>query len=85
MNEIIIYIKASCPYCQTAKQLLTSKNLVLEEIDITDNDTLKQEMIQKANGRHTVPQIFINGQHIGGCDDLQALEKANKLDDLLKK
>lgn len=82
--KIEIYIKPTCPYCVRARALLTSKNVVFEVIDIAQNPDRRPEMIERANGRTTVPQIFINGQHIGGCDDLHALNDAGKLDPLLK-
>ena len=66
-----------------AKALLAKKGAAFQEIEITDNPALRSEMIEKANGRTTVPQIFINGRHIGGCDDLHALEDHGKLDALL--
>jgi glutaredoxin 3 len=83
MAEIIIYTKEICPYCVRAKALLQRKNQTFKEIKITD-EKIKEEMIQKSGGRMTVPQIFINDKHVGGCDDLYALESAGKLDDLLK-
>ena len=80
---VLIYTKTTCPYCVRAKALLAKKGAAFQEIEITDNPALRSEMIEKANGRTTVPQIFINGQHIGGCDDLHALEDQGKLDALL--
>ena len=80
---VLIYTKTTCPFCVRAKALLTKKGAAFQEIEITDNPALRSEMIEKANGRTTVPQIFINGQHIGGCDDLHALEDQGKLDALL--
>ena len=79
MAKIIIYTKTTCPYCIKAKGLLTQKGQKFTEIDITGNDNLRSEMILKANGRHTVPQIFINDEHIGGCDDLFACDSAGEL------
>ena len=81
---IVVYTKATCPYCVRAKALLAKKGAAFQEIEITDNPALRTEMIEKANGRTTVPQIFINGRHIGGCDDLHALEDQGKLDALLR-
>ena len=81
--RVLIYTKRTCPYCVRAKELLNSKNVSFQEIDITDDPSLRSEMIKKAHGRTTVPQIFIAGQHIGGCDDLLALENQGKLDSLL--
>ncbi len=80
MTEIVIYTKESCPFCVKAKQLLKRKNAAFQEIEISGRDDLKAEMIKKSAGRSTVPQIFINGELIGGCDDLYALEHAGKLD-----
>ncbi|NBX52936.1 MAG: glutaredoxin 3 [Proteobacteria bacterium] len=84
MKKILIYSKEICPYCTKAKNLLQRKNLQFQEIKIT-SDELKQEMIKKSNGRMTVPQIFIDDYHVGGCDDLYALEAEGKLDEILKK
>lgn len=85
MAEIIIYTKDYCPYCVKAKGLLTRKGYNdFREIDITHDEALQQEMLAKSNGKRTVPQIFINGTHVGGCDDLHALDAAGKLDPLLK-
>ena len=84
MPKIVIYTKDICPYCTKAKVLLQKKQVQFSEIKVT-NEQIKAEMVAKSNGRLTVPQIFINDQHIGGCDDLYALESANKLNDLLKK
>lgn len=83
MPDIIIYTTKICPYCIRAKNLLTSKNMSFEEIDVSDNNELREEMIKKAGGRRTVPQIFINGQHIGGFDDMNLLNQEGKLDNLL--
>jgi glutaredoxin 3 len=84
MPNIIIYTKATCPYCIKAKALLTSKGAAFTEIGIEGKEDKRQEMITKAGGRTTVPQIFINGKHIGGCDDLHALDAKGGLDPLLK-
>jgi glutaredoxin 3 len=83
MTEIIIYTKSHCPYCIKAKQLFKMKNVHFKEIDITDNDVLREEMLAISSGKKTVPQIFIGKQHIGGCDDLYALNDQGKLDPLL--
>lgn len=83
MAEIIIYTKANCPYCTWAEQLLDSKKLSYTEIRI-DLDPEKRIEMEKLSGRRTVPQIFINGQAIGGYDDLSALVKSDQLDRLLK-
>lgn len=81
-SSIIIYSGTHCPYCVRAKDLLKRKGVTFTEILIDNDDTLREEMITKTN-RYTVPQIFINNQHIGGCDDLYALESAGKLTQLL--
>jgi glutaredoxin 3 len=78
-----IYTKSFCPYCWRAKHLLDSKGVRYEEIAVDYGGEERQRMIQRAHGRTTVPQIFIGEQHIGGCDDLVALERAGKLDDLI--
>jgi glutaredoxin 3 len=83
MADIIVYSKDYCPYCVRAKELLKRKGQNFKEIDITHDEKLQQEMIAKSGGRRTVPQIFINSKHVGGCDDLHALEKEGKLDSLL--
>jgi glutaredoxin 3 len=83
MPKIIIYSKDPCPYCVRAKNLLRRKGAEFTEIKIT-SDEIKSEMIAKSGGRMTVPQIFIDEKHIGGCDDLHALDAAGKLDELLK-
>jgi glutaredoxin 3 len=83
MTKIVIYTKDICPYCNKAKALLQRKKAQYQEIKITD-EKIKEEMIKKANGRLTVPQIFINDFHVGGCDDLYAMEAEGKLDELLK-
>lgn len=83
MPKVEIYTKFLCPYCTRAARLLSSKGVNFEEIDITLGGPRRVEMIRRANGRTTVPQIFINDQHVGGSDDLAALEAAGKLDPLL--
>ncbi|AHX03287.1 glutaredoxin 3 [Ehrlichia chaffeensis str. Heartland] len=75
-----IYTKDFCPYCTKAKALFNKKNIPFEEIDITGNNSLLEQMIQQSNGMKTVPQIFINDQHIGGCDDLYKLYESGKLE-----
>lgn len=81
--RITLYTKGYCPFCHRAKALLDSKSAAYEEFDITSSPDLRAEMIQRS-GRMTVPQIFIGGRHIGGSDDLTSLERAGKLDALLK-
>jgi glutaredoxin 3 len=83
MAKIVIYSKANCPYCDFAKQLLDSKQASYEEIRIDLLPDKREEMERLSGGRRTVPQIFINDQAIGGYDDLSALAKAGKLDQLL--
>ena len=84
MARVEIYTKAFCPYCSRAKQLLGSKGADYEEYDITMGGPKRAEMIQRANGRTTVPQIFIDDRHIGGSDDLYALEREGQLESLLQ-
>ena len=83
MAEIDIYTIRYCPYCQDAKELLSRKGAVFREIDASGNRELRSEMIERANGRNTFPQIFIGATHVGGCDDLYALDQAGGLDPLL--
>ena len=82
-KKVVIYSKSYCPACVKAKQLLKNKNVKFEEIDITNNNSLIEEMLAKSSGRKTVPQIFIDDFHVGGCDDLYALNDKGKLDELL--
>jgi glutaredoxin 3 len=81
--KVEMYTKTTCPYCIRAKMLLKDKGVELHEFVVDFGGEKKQEMIQRAGGRMTVPQIFINGAHVGGCDDLFELEDTGKLDDLL--
>lgn len=83
MASVTIYTREYCGYCARAKALLASKNVDFEEKDATYSPDLRKEMIARANGGSTFPQIFINGKHVGGCDDLHALDRAGKLDPLL--
>jgi glutaredoxin 3 len=83
MVPIEIYTTAYCPYCQWAKELLNRKGVSFTEIDVGGNRELRAKMTDRANGHSTVPQIFIGAQHIGGCDELYALEDAGGLDPLL--
>jgi glutaredoxin 3 len=83
MPEIIIYTTNYCPYCVKAKQLLRNKGVEFEEIDLTNDDTGRIQLVEKSGGRKTVPQIFVNGKHIGGCDDLFSLDAKKELDTLL--
>lgn len=83
MAEVIIYTTNYCPYCVKAKQLLRNKGITFEEIDLTNDDAGRIELVKKSGGRKTVPQIFIDDKHIGGCDDLYALDAKKELDSLL--
>jgi glutaredoxin 3 len=83
MPPVEIYTTRYCPYCYAAKTLLKSKGVAYKEVDVGNSVERREEMIQRANGRMTVPQIFIGAMHVGGNDDLQALERAGKLDGLL--
>lgn len=83
MQQIEIYTSPLCGFCHAAKRLLSQKGVTFTEIDVLANPDRKPEMIQRANGGRTVPQIFIGDTHVGGCDDLYALDRAGKLDPLL--
>jgi len=83
MTKVDIYTKAYCPYCTHALALLKSKSVAYQEIKIDGDMTLREAMIERSQGSYTVPQIFIDDVHIGGCDQLVALEMNNKLDTLL--
>ncbi len=83
MATVEIYTKAYCPFCVRAKALLDSKGVAYKEYAIDANPDLRPVMIERANGGYTVPQIFINDTHVGGCDDLMALERQQELDPLL--
>ncbi len=83
MTSVEIYTRQYCPYCQSAKELLSRKGASFREIDVTADRSMRQQMIERTDGRTTVPQIFIGSRHIGGCDELYALEDAGKLDPLL--
>lgn len=85
MVEVIVYSGPNCPYCQRAKLLLQKKGVAFTEIDVKADPARQEEMMARSQGRRTIPQIFINGQHIGGCDDLYALDSAQKLDSMLAK
>ena len=84
MPAITIYTKSWCPYCSAAKKLLNEKGAAFTEIDIEKTPEARAEMIQKAKGRSTVPQIFIGEKHVGGCDDLYALDDRGQLEPLLQ-
>jgi glutaredoxin 3 len=81
--SVEIYTKTFCGYCWRAKHLLESKGVAYQEISVDFGGELRMQMIDRANGRTTVPQIFIDGRHVGGCDDLLALERSGELDGLL--
>ncbi len=83
MSAVDIYTILYCPYCADAKELLSSKGVSFHEIDATGNKDIRKQMIERASGRSTYPQIFIGGTHVGGCDELYALDAAGKLDPLL--
>lgn len=83
MAKVEVYSTQYCPYCMRAKALLRSKGVTFEEIDVTDDPALRAKMVKLSGGRRTVPEIFINGEIIGGCDELYALERSGELDMLL--
>ena len=83
MTEVVIYTRDFCYYCDAARDLLTRKGVTFKEINATGNRELRRQMIERTNGGSTFPQIFIGDTHVGGCDDLYALEEAGKLDALL--
>lgn len=83
MATVEIYTKPTCGFCHMAKRLLNAKGISFAETNITAQPEKRAEMIQRANGGSTVPQIFIDGHHVGGCDDLMGLEQAGKLDSML--
>jgi glutaredoxin 3 len=84
MPPVEVYTTPFCPYCVSAKELLRNKGVTFVEFDVAGVPTLRAEMVARANGRTTVPQIFIGATHVGGCDDLYELDDAGKLDALLK-
>ena len=84
MKQIEIYTTPYCPYCIAAKELLNRKGATFTEIDVSRDHDLRTQMTKRANGGYTVPQIFIGETHVGGCDDLYALDSEGKLDPLLK-
>ena len=83
MAKIEIYTWSTCPYCSRAKSLLNAKGVEYQEYDITGNDAERSKMIERTGGPKSVPQIFINDTHYGGCDDIHALDRQGKLDDIL--
>ncbi len=84
MPNVEIYTRAFCGYCARAVALLREKDVTFEEYDATMGGPIKADMLKRANGRTTFPQIFINGAHVGGCDDLMALDSSGKLDEMLE-
>jgi glutaredoxin 3 len=82
-DKILVYSSPFCGYCSAAKRLLTAKGVEFTEIDVMFDPARKQEMLERSGGRRTVPQIFIAGRHIGGFDDLSALDQTGELDELL--
>jgi len=83
MQQVEIYTTPLCGFCHAAKRLLSKKGVAFTEIDVMRNPGKRQEMMSRAHGGHTVPQIFVGQTHVGGCDELHALERAGKLDALL--
>jgi glutaredoxin 3 len=83
MTSVEIYTQKYCPYCHWAKELLTRKGVAFREIDVTADRQMREAMAARANGGTSVPQIFVGATHIGGCDELYALEESGKLDALL--
>ena len=83
MSKVTIYTTKTCPYCHAAKSLLAKKGASFDEIDVSYDQSERQRMMIKANGRRTVPQIFIGETHVGGSDDLHELERRGRLDGLL--
>lgn len=83
MAKVEIYSSPFCGYCHAAKRLLREKGVAFIEIDVIEHPERRAEMVQRANGGRTVPQIFIDGKHIGGCDDMYALDRRGGLDPLL--
>ena len=83
MAKVELYTTMFCPYCARARSLLSKKGVTYSEIDVMADTAKRDEMVERAGGRQTVPQIFIDGQHVGGSDELAALDKAGKLDALL--
>ncbi|MFZ7091041.1 glutaredoxin 3 [Primorskyibacter sp. 2E233] len=84
MQDVEIYSSPLCGYCHAAKRLLTQKGVEFSEIDVLKEPNRRSEMMDRANGGYTVPQIFVGKTHVGGCDELYALERAGKLDALLQ-
>jgi glutaredoxin 3 len=83
MNDVMMYTTTYCPYCARARALMQSKGVAYQEINLDEHPERRGEMVQRAGGRYTVPQIFIAGQGVGGCDDVFELERRGELDGLL--
>ena len=81
--DVVVYLAGWCPYCQRARELLSKKDIQFREIDVDDDPKLREEMIARS-GRRTVPQVFIGEKHLGGCDDLFALDGRGELDRLIQ-
>jgi glutaredoxin 3 len=84
MPKVEIYTQPWCPFCERAMHILSTKSVEFQEIDAPHGSAEREDAKRRSGGRTTMPQIFIGGQHIGGCDDLQALDRAGKLDPLLR-
>ena len=84
MNAVLMYSSRHCPFCLAAMRLLAAKGAAFEEVDVDRDPDRRREMTARTGGRHTVPQIFIGERHVGGCDELHALERAGALDGLLE-
>ena len=84
MKTVIVYMGPMCGYCDAAKRLLNKKNIPYKEINIALDESKREEMLKKSNGKRTIPQIFFNELHIGGYEELRALEKKGELDNLIK-
>ncbi|MGI9353101.1 MAG: glutaredoxin 3 [Rhizobiaceae bacterium] len=84
MPEVTIYTRKFCGFCSAAKSLLNSKGVKFKEFDGTWDQSVRADMVQKSNGGRTFPQIFIGGKHVGGCDELHALDRSGKLDPMLQ-
>ena len=84
MTEVQVYSTSWCPYCKRAKALLEAKGVSWDEVDLDEQPDRRSEMIERTGGRTSVPQIWIGGEHVGGCDDLMALEASGRLDALLR-
>jgi glutaredoxin 3 len=82
--RVLMYCTAACPFCQAAERLLVQKGVAIDKVRVDREPERRAEMTQKAGGRRTVPQIWIDGRHVGGCDDLYELERKGELDPLLK-